>query len=214
LWPVIEEKAKFQLNKEASQHYNKLAKMIDQLIKQTIKGKENEGNKHVFYPRIYNMTNIQLSNTEEALLRKGGKYNMGITAKENLKQLVCETECAIGQLESNQQEAIRYLARKNIQHMLTKQNVASIEYKHNINTTKQIKQKLKQQEATAAEADKGRTMVIIYNQDLEDRINAFIEDNIAELKTDPTQKHQRTMQNTIKQCKSIMKAGKKKIYNK
>jgi ribosomal protein S18 len=115
-------------------------------------------------------------------------------------------QCAIGQLESNQQEAIKYLARKNIQHMLTKQNVASIEYKHNINTTKQIKQKLKQQEATVAEADKGRTMVIIYNQDLEDRINIFIKDNnIAELKTDPTQKHQRTMQNTIKQCKSIIR---------
>jgi hypothetical protein len=110
IWPIIEEKANYQLNKEASQHYDKLTNKINNLIKQTRKA--DEGNKHVFYPRVNNMTDIQFSNTEEALLRKGGKYNMGITAKENIKQLVCETENAIGQLESNQQEAIRYLAIK------------------------------------------------------------------------------------------------------
>jgi tRNA C32,U32 (ribose-2'-O)-methylase TrmJ len=104
---------------------------------------EDEGNKHVFYPQVHNMTDIQFSNTEESLLRKGSKYNMGITAKENIKQLVCETEDAIGQLESSQQEAIRYLAIKNIQQILTKQNMVNKEYKQHIHIAKQIKQKLR-----------------------------------------------------------------------
>jgi hypothetical protein len=47
LWPIIEEKVTLQLNKEASQHYNKLTKKIDHLSKQTIKGKENARNEHV-----------------------------------------------------------------------------------------------------------------------------------------------------------------------
>jgi hypothetical protein len=200
LWPIIEAKTTFQFNKEVSLHHNKLANKINLIIKQTKKEEENKGNKHVFYPRVHNMTNIELSEKEEELLRKGGKYNMGITIKENITQLVCETENAIGQLESNQQEAIGYLAIKNIKQILTKQNVINKEYKHNINTAKQIKQKLKQEEATTAEADKGRTMVIIYKKDLEGKINTFIEDNnIMELKADPTQKFQRVMHNTIKQ---------------
>jgi hypothetical protein len=85
------------------------------------------------------------------------------------------------------------------------------EYKRNINTTKQIQQKLKQQEATIAEADKGRTMVIIYKKNLEDKINTFIEENyIIELKADPTQKFQRIMQNTVRQCKSTIRLERRK----
>jgi flagellar biosynthesis component FlhA len=103
------------------------------------------------------------------------------------------------------------LAVKNIQQILTKQSTVNKEYKHNVNTTKQIKQKLKQQKATIAEADKGRTMVIIYKRDLEEKVNTFIKDNnITELKTDPTQKFQRMTQNTIKQCTSVIKSGKRK----
>jgi hypothetical protein len=68
--------------------------------------------------------------------------------------------------------------------------------------------------AIIAEADKGRKMVIIHKRDLEDKINTFIKgNNIIQLKTDPTQKFQRTTQNIIKQCKGIIKPEKKKICN-
>jgi hypothetical protein len=55
-------------------------------------------------------------------------------------------------------------------------------------------------------------MVVIYKQDLDEKVNTFIEDNhIIELKTDPTQKKmQRTTQNTIKQCKNITDPTKRK----
>jgi hypothetical protein len=77
--------------------------------------------------------------------------------------------------------------------------------------TKQIEQKLLQCKATIAEADKGKTMVIICKQDLNEKVNSFIKNNnITELKTDPTQKFQRIVQNTLKQCKNIVHPIKRK----
>jgi hypothetical protein len=65
--------------------------------------------------------------------------------------------------------------------------------------------------ATVAEADKGKTMVIIYSQDLDKKVNSFIKSNhITELKMDPTQKMQRKTQNVLRQCKNIIDPTKRK----
>jgi hypothetical protein len=143
------------------------------------------------------------------ILNKGSKYNVGIAPKKCIKQLVCKTENAIRQVNINQQEAIRYIATKNIQRIISKQSTINREYKQQIRTTKQIK--LQQHKATVTEMDKGKTMIIIYEQDLDEKVNSFMKDNhIIELKTDPTQKMQRTTQNTRKQCKIIIGPTKRK----
>jgi cytoplasmic iron level regulating protein YaaA (DUF328/UPF0246 family) len=47
-----------------------------------------------------------------------------------------------------------------------------------------------QHKAMVSEANKGKTMVKIYKQDIDEKVNSFIKDNhIMELKTDPTQKN-------------------------
>jgi hypothetical protein len=134
---------------------------------------------------------------------------MGIVPKKCIKQLVCETEKGIRQLNINQQEAIRYIATKNIQQSLSKHNSINKEHKQEIHTVKQIKQK-QQQGATIPKADKGKTMVIIYKQDLDEKVNSFITNNIIELKTDPMQKIQRTTENVLKLCKNIIDPAKRK----
>jgi hypothetical protein len=54
-------------------------------------------------------------------------------------------------------------------------------------------------------------MVIIRKQDLNKKVNSFIKNNnITELKTDPTQKFQRIVKNTLKQCKNIVHPIKRK----
>jgi 23S rRNA U2552 (ribose-2'-O)-methylase RlmE/FtsJ len=54
-------------------------------------------------------------------------------------------------------------------------------------------------------------MVIIYKQELDEKVNTFItNNNIVELKTDPTQKMQRTTQNVVKLCKYIINPAKRK----
>jgi hypothetical protein len=80
-----------------------------------------------------------------------------------------------------------------------------------MHTAKQIKLKLQQNNATIIEADKGKTMVVIHKQDLENKVNTFIKENdIDELKTDPTQKMQKTTLDTIKQCTHIIDPKKRK----
>jgi hypothetical protein len=54
-------------------------------------------------------------------------------------------------------------------------------------------------------------MVIIYKQDLDEKVNTFItNNNIVELKKDSTQKLQRTTQNIVKLCKYIIDPAKRK----
>jgi hypothetical protein len=150
------------------------------------------------------MTNVQFSEKEENLLNKGGKYNMGITPIKCIKHLIYETENVIRQVENtNQQLAIRHLAAKNIQQIISKQNTLSSEHKEQLCTTKQVQHKLLLNKATIAESDKGKTMVMIDKQDLNQKVNSFIKNNnIAKLKADPTQKFQRIVQSTLKQCKT------------
>jgi hypothetical protein len=112
---------------------------------------------------------------------------------------------------TNQQLAIRHLATKNIQQIISKQNTSSSEHREQLRTTKQVQHKLLQGKATIAAADKGKTMIIIYKQDLNQKVNAFIiNNNIAELKADLTQKFQRIVQSTLKQCKNIVDPTKRK----
>jgi hypothetical protein len=77
--------------------------------------------------------------------------------------------------------------------------------------TKHIKQKLQKNKATIFEADKEKTLVVIYKQDLDEKVDKFIKDNdIKEIKIGPTQKMQKVTQNTIKQCKHIIDPTKRK----
>jgi hypothetical protein len=112
---------------------------------------------------------------------------------------------------TNQQLAIRHLAAKNIQQIMSKQNILSSEHREQLRMTKQVQHKLLQGKATIAEADEGKTMVIMYKQDLNQKVKSFIKtNNIAELKADPTQKFQRIVQNTSKHCKNIVDLTKRK----
>jgi hypothetical protein len=100
-----------------------------------------------------------------------------IIPRKCIKQIVYETENAIRQVNITQQEAIRYLATKNIEHVLSKQNIRTTNHKQDTHTTKHIKLKLQQNKATIIEADKGKILVFIYIQDLDEKVNNFIKDN-------------------------------------
>ena len=209
-WPLIENNINQKLNEESKKHYEKLNNKINKLKSQLNENIQPK-NKQTFYPRLHNMTKIQFTENETNLLNKGTKFNIGIPPKNHIKQLIYETENAIRQVTDNtQQEAIRYLATKNIQQIL-KNKTTNKEYKQHIHTTKQIKQKLIQNKATIAEADKGKTLVILYKDDLNKRVKHFIDNNnIMEINKDPTLKFQKAVQNALKQCKTIINSTTKK----
>jgi hypothetical protein len=123
------------------------------------------------------MTQIRFSEQEEALLKQGTKYNIGTTAKSNLKQLITETENAIQQLDTNQQDGIRHIAAKNIHTLMSKQNTTTHQHKQQLKLINNIKQKIHEHKAILTEADKGKTMVILYKQILNEKVNQFINYN-------------------------------------
>jgi hypothetical protein len=124
------------------------------LLKKAKTNNKEEIDKQSFYPRICNMTQIKLTKEEEALLKQGTKYNIETTVKSNLKQLIVETENSIQQIDTNQQDAIRHLAAKNIRTLMSKHNTTAYQHKQQFRLIKNIKQKMHEHNATLAEADK------------------------------------------------------------
>jgi molybdopterin-guanine dinucleotide biosynthesis protein len=146
------------------------------------------------------------------LLKQWTNYNIGTTVKSNLKQLIVETENAIQQIDTNQQDAIRHLSARNIRTLMSKHNTTAYQHKQQFQLIKNIKQKIHEHNITLAEADKGKTMVILYKRTLNEKVNQFINDNhIETLTSDPTQKMQRQIQNTLKHSNTLFKKNKKKL---
>jgi hypothetical protein len=136
---------------------------------------------------------------------------MSILPGQCVKQIIYETENAINQVNINQQEAIRYLATKNLQRILSQQNHRTMDYKQGLHNAKLIKLKLQHNNATIIEADEGKTLVVMHKHDLDDKVNTFINENVInKLKADPTQRMQKMTQNTIKQCTHIIDPNKRK----
>jgi hypothetical protein len=56
-----------------------------------------------------------------------------------------------------------------------------------------------------AKADKSKTVVIIYTQDYNDKVQTFLSDNnFCTIRKDPTNHDHRTIQKTLQQCEGII----------
>jgi len=101
-------------------------------------------------------------------------------------------------LNSNVQNAFRYLATNKIQQIKesNRQNIIHKRLQYNI---KQIKNILQDNNLTIATADKSEAMVIIDKADMDQKNNNFIsENNIIELKKDPTTTYHKRTQQLVK----------------
>jgi hypothetical protein len=194
IWYLIQDNIDNRLKKELDKYYDSLQTKINRLVIKTNTHNKEKNDKQSVYPRICNMTQIRFTKQEEALLNQGTRYNI---AESNLKQLIMETENAIQQIDTNQQEGIRHLAAKSIHTLMLKQNTTH-QHKQQLQLIKSIKQKMHEHNAIL-EWTKGKTMVILYKQTLNEKVNQFINDNqIETLKSDPTQKMHKLIQNTLK----------------
>jgi dihydroorotate dehydrogenase len=108
------------------------------------------------YPRVINTTNVQFTQNEMQLLRKGLKYNLHYKQKNWLETLALEAETAISKISATEQQYYRYRVAKTIKRVNQKDSTNSIrskiEWKLN---------KLMENELIITKADKGKTIVII-----------------------------------------------------
>ena len=79
-----------------------------------------------------------------------------------------------------------------------------------------INNKLKSNNAIICKADKGNSIVIIYEQQYIQKVYDFINSNsnIEELKNDPTKFYKQKINSTIEQCKNLFKNNGTRRYLK
>jgi UDP-N-acetylglucosamine transferase subunit ALG13 len=160
-----------------------------------------------FYSRVVNLTPIQFNKEEDDLLNKGLQYNLSYNnSKQWLERLIIETEVAISKLPENQHDGFRYLAKQNIlKIIMNKKAKSNIKKSLDFKILKSIKQKLIDNNLSITHAGKGKTLVIITNEELQNKVLVFTNENhLKRLDKDPTKKFQKNVKEAIKNCKKVI----------
>jgi hypothetical protein len=196
LWTLIHESVIEKINVESEKKYETIIKKRKQLEATQSK---NPKQQKKFYPRVVNKTNIDFTNEEMTVLNKGLKYNLSHKNKNWIETLALEAETALSLLPSTEQDYIRCHIANNIRQLYNKSK-----FNHPINTItmkrekaviNKLKKKLDNNEAMITKADKGNSIVIIYQNTYQDKVLQFIKDNnFTNMTNDPTQNFQKKNQ--------------------
>jgi HD-GYP domain-containing protein (c-di-GMP phosphodiesterase class II) len=125
-------------------------------------------NKQQFDPKIKNLTHIQLTENKTVLLSKGLEHNIHCKSNNWIRTLAIETETAISYTRETEQNYLRHATAKTIKHLFRKKQ-------HNGNLN-DIKKKITEHKLII-QADKGKTIVIMQEQDYNKIINDFLQTN-------------------------------------
>jgi hypothetical protein len=88
--------------------------------------------------------------------------------------------------------------------MNQKDNTNNKKSKEEWRTITDIKNKMTENNLTIAKADKGKTLVILTQEEYKQKITNFIQDNKYIKINNPTQQYQRKVKQTLKQCNIII----------
>jgi dihydroorotate dehydrogenase len=94
------------------------------------------------YPRVINTTEVQFTQNEMQLLRKGLKYNLHYKQKNWLETLALEAETAISKISATEQQYYRYRVAKTIKRINQKDSMNSIRSKIGWKLIRHIRNKL------------------------------------------------------------------------
>jgi hypothetical protein len=143
-------------------------------------------------------------------LNLGFQYGMEKHPKNFVNTLIIETENAIRQLDPSLQSAYRHLACKKVKQIKNTNyyNTSHKTYHHNL---QQIKQILIHNNLSIVKADKGKAIVIIHTDQLQHKINSFMQDNnIAQLRKDPTELYQKKIQQAVSKSGMVISKSQQK----
>jgi len=166
-----------------------------------------------------NETNIKLKNGELTLLNKGLKYNLGHKPKHWIRDLGLEKECAIVLLPPEEQEYTRHQVAKQLKKLQTQQTPQSRyndrkQYEE-VKVMNSIRDKVRNNKTLITKADKGSSIIIVYQSEYEQKVLDFISNSGAEeVNSNITTEFQKYLRSTINSCKSLIDTEKKgKLIN-
>jgi hypothetical protein len=127
------------------------------------------------------------------LLNNGLKYNLYHKPKNWITNVALKAETAINSLDIRLRNHFRFLVAHNLQTLVDKKHKIQHSDQHRINkekiTLSNIKRKLMNNNNRITKADKGNSIVILYNTDYNKKINYFIDENhFSSIPSDPTSK--------------------------
>ena len=206
LHPVSLELLQDKLYSENSIILFKKKQTQEKKLKNLVKSQRREVQQHKikFYDRYINTTTVSLTEAEENLLGKGFKYCIPQKPDTNkLKHLCADADIAL-----NNFTADKHIIAKQINLQISQPlNKYS---KHETNTLKSLKQKIKHNNLTITKADKGNTVVILNKSTYEDKINEFLADDIFKiLPKNPTNSFQSQSKNLISLCPRMFQNNQK-----
>jgi len=103
-------------------------------------------------------------------------------------------EQAIRIVEARSQDAYHILAAKKLKQLQHTLNNSNTKHKRQICLTKNIQHKIKENNAIITQADKGKTLVIIYKKDYHNKVHTFLaNNNFQTIPKNPTNKYQKQM---------------------
>jgi hypothetical protein len=130
----------------------------------------------------------------------GLQYSLGKPLKIYWMNLIIETERAIKLLDSKLQNAYRILVSRKLKQICNSNSNIKATQKRHLYIVNKIERKLLTGNAMLAQADKGRTTVIIYKELYTNKVHNFLtENNIQPLQKNPINKDRKHIQETLKQ---------------
>jgi len=140
--------------------YQKLNKKLVALTNQTSTKHDNNKNASKFQSLLINLTNLKFTKEQIQTLSLGPSYAIEQESKQYINELITDTESVIRHLEPKIQNTYRYLAAKQIKHIMAtyRHNTLYKRYQYNINELKNI---LQNNNLTRVKADKCTAIVII-----------------------------------------------------
>jgi hypothetical protein len=202
-WQYIYDTIEDKLQKELQIKYRTLHNKLKRLTQLQTRTPQQ---RHAFYPRVINNTDIPFSDNEMALLQKGPKYNLHTKNRDWIQNLALEAETAISHLPPPDRDAYRLMTAERIQKLQQKHNTPPDHSSHSeAKTIKSIRAKLRENDAMITLADKGNSLVILPTPQYESKIQDFISANDFQTRArDPMRAFQALIRKTVNNSKTLI----------
>jgi hypothetical protein len=173
-------------------HYNNQNRKLDKLLSKQQPKRKTE---HIqFYPRTVNITNMKLTHEEISVLNKGLQDSIEKAIGKYRTDLIMETELAIRKLDIKIQAAYGILASRKLNQIQASCSRYNTEAKQQYYVLKNLKSKLKKEDAMIVKADNGTPCIILYTSDYTNKVENFLNNNnFQKLPKDPTDKYQKNI---------------------
>jgi predicted transcriptional regulator len=152
--------------------YHNIKKKLDTLCKHQHHIPTNTTPKYTFHKRLINLTNVDFNIEQIRTLNLEFHCAIEKHPSNFINTLIVETETAVRHLDPSLQNTYRHLAFKMIKQIMNT-NYCNVTHKRIQYTLKQIRTILEHNNLSLVKADKGKTVVVIHTDTLQQKVHHF-----------------------------------------